>query len=153
LFTLIRDEEAVRKDVNGFADAWNHHDMNAFGALFAPDADFVNVTGGYWKGREEIQLNHEFPHGTVPRDSPGITAPKGIYGIFRSSTLPINQIDVRFLRQDVAVAHTQTELLGDARTKNPRRTLVVMILTQEADRWLIAVLQNTEINRPPKLNR
>jgi hypothetical protein len=68
-------------------------------------------------------------------------------------TLQIKQIDVRFLRQDVAVAHTQTELLGDARTKNPRRTLVVMILTQEADRWLIAVLQNTEINRPPELNR
>jgi len=44
-------------------------------------------------------------------------------------------------------------LLGDARSKTPRRTLAVMILTQEGGRWLIAVAQNTEINRPPELNR
>lgn len=38
-------ELAVRKVVNELQDAWNRHDMNAFGALFASDADFVNVTG------------------------------------------------------------------------------------------------------------
>ena len=148
-----RDEEAVRKAVNGFAEAWNRHDMNTFGALFAPDADFVAVTGVYWKGRNEIQLNHEFTHGTIPIDSAGITAPRGVYGVFKSSTLQIKQIDIPFLRKDVAVSHAQTELLGDARTKNPRRTLAVMILTRESGRWLIAVVQNTEINRPAELNR
>lgn len=147
------DEEAVRSVVNAFPDAWNRHDMDAIGALFAEDADFVNVTGTYWKGRESIQLNHAFTHGAVPIDSAGVTVPKGIYGIFKTSTLHFKQIDVRFLRKDVAVAHIQTELLGDARTKNPRQTLVVMILTREGGRWLIAVAQNTEINRPPALNR
>ena len=127
--------------------------MTAFGALFAPEADFVNVTGARWKGRQEIQLNHAFAHGTIPIDSPGVAAPRAIYGVFKASTLRINQIDVRFLRKDIAVAHVQTELLGDARSKTPRRTLAVMILTQEGGRWLIAVAQNTEINRPPELNR
>ena len=51
------------------------------------------------------------------------------------------------------MAHVQSELQGDARTKDPRRTLLVMILTKENGRWLIAVAQNTEINRPPALNR
>ena len=147
------DEEAVRRVVNGFPEAWNRHDMDAFGALFAPDADFVNVTGNHWKGRESIQLNHAFVHGAVPINSAGVTVPRGIYGIFKTSILHFKQIDVRFLRKDVAVAHVQTELLGDARTKNPRRTLVVMILTLDGGRWLIAVAQNTEINRPPELNR
>ena len=147
------DEEAVRKVVNEFPEAWNRHDMNAFGALFAPDADFVNVVGVRWKGREAIQMNHAFVHGEIPIDTPGITAPKAIYGTFKTSTLLITQVDVRFLRKDVAVAHVQTELLGDARTKNPRRTLAVMILTKERSRWLIAVAQNTEFNRPPELNR
>ena len=105
--------------------------MDAIGALFAEDADFVNVTGTYWKGRESILLNHAFTHGAVPIDSAGVTVPKGIYGIFKTSILHFKQIDVRFLRKDVAVAHIQTELLGDARTKNPRRTLVVMILIRE----------------------
>jgi ketosteroid isomerase-like protein len=147
------DEEAVKRVINGFPEAWNRHDMDAFGALFAPDADFVTVTGNRLKGRDSIQLYHAFVHGAVPIDSAHIAAPRNIYGIFKTSTLNFKQIDVRFLRKDVAVAHVQTELLGDARTKNPRRTLVVMILTQEGGRWLIAVAQNTEINRPPELNR
>jgi ketosteroid isomerase-like protein len=147
------DEEAVRKVVIGFAETWNRHDMNAFGALFTRDADFVNVTGTYWKGRESIQLNHAFTHGAIPEDSAGVTVPKSIYGIFKTSNLTFKQIDVRFLRKDVAVAHVQTELQGDARTKDLRRTLVVMILTKENGQWLVAVAQNTEINRPPTLNR
>ena len=35
------DEGDVRQVVSGFAETWNHHDMEAFGRLFAPDADFV----------------------------------------------------------------------------------------------------------------
>ena len=55
------DEEAVRKVVNGFQETWNRHDMNALGALFTQDADFVNIFGTHWKGRESIQLNtHSF---------------------------------------------------------------------------------------------
>ena len=147
------DEEAVRKVVNGFQEAWNRHEMNAYGALFTPDADFVNVVGTHWKGRESIQLNTAFTHGAIPADSAGVTHPKGAYGIFKTSNLTFKQIDVRFLRKDVAVAHVQSELQGDARTKDTRRTLLVMILTKENGRWLIAVAQNTEINRPPALNR
>jgi len=148
------DEEAVRKVVSEFAEkTWNRHDMNAQGSSFTPDADFVNVVGSHWKGRESIQLNHAFLHGTIPADSAGVTLPKSAYGIFKTSKITHKQVDVRFLRKDVAVVHVQNELVGDARTKDPRRTLLVMILTKENGRWLIAVAQNTEINRPPALNR
>lgn len=147
------DEQAVRKVVNAFPDAWNRHDMNAFGALFAPDADFVNVTGTHWHGRESIQLNHAFAHGVIPIDSPGVALPKPAYGIFKTSVLSFKAIDIRFLHEDVAVAEVQTELLGDARTQNRRRTLLTLVLAQDAGHWLIAVAQNTEISRPPELNR
>ena len=143
----------MRKVVNGFAEAWNRHDTNARGALFTPDADFVNVTGTHWKGRESIQLNTAFLHGAIPADSAGVTLPKSAYGIFKTSKWTIKQIDVRFLRKDVAVVHVHGELQGDARTKDTRRTLLVMILTKENGEWLVAVVQNTEINRPPALNR
>ncbi|HEV2422953.1 MAG TPA: SgcJ/EcaC family oxidoreductase [Candidatus Acidoferrales bacterium] len=147
------DDAAVRKVVNAFPDAWNRHAMQAFGALFTADADFVNVTGTHWHGRTAIQLNHAFVHGTIPAASPGVALPKAAYGIFKTSILQFTQVDVRFLRNDVAVAEVQTELLGDARTKNPRRTFLLVVLTEEAGHWLIAVAQNTEINRPPELNR
>lgn len=147
------DEEAVRKVVNGFPEAWNRHDMNAYGALFTPDADFVNVSGRHWKGRESIQLNTAFLHGAIPADSEGVTVANSAYGAFKTSNWTLKRVDVRFLRKDVAVAHVQSELQGDARTKEPRQTLLVMILTKENGRWLVAVAQNTEVNRPPSLNR
>ena len=145
------DEEAVRRVVNGFAETWNRHDMNAWGALFTPDADFVNVVGTHWKGREAIQLNTAFLHGTIPADSAGVTLPRSGYGIFETSHGTHKQVDVRLLREDVAVTHVQNELQGDARTKDPRHSLLVMILTKQNGRWLVAVAQNTEINRPPAL--
>lgn len=81
-----RDDAAVRRAVDGFADAWNRHDMEAFEALFAPDSEFVNVTGQWWKGHEEIRRNHAFVHGSVERDTASVTLPAHVYGIFKNST-------------------------------------------------------------------
>jgi len=45
------DADDVRNAVAGFATSWNRHDMDAFGRLFAPDAEFVSVAGVVWTGR------------------------------------------------------------------------------------------------------
>lgn len=63
------DEASVRNVVEGFATAWNNHDMDSFGKLFAPDADFVNVTGIHMKGRNEIQSHHSWSHGAIPENT------------------------------------------------------------------------------------
>jgi ketosteroid isomerase-like protein len=142
------DEKDVRNVVAAFAAAWNRHYMDAFGRLFAPDADFVNVAAAWWKGRQEIQAHHAYSHGTIPADSPGFSDGDRLhYGIFRTSTLRFTQVEVRFLTKDVALAHARSELLGDARTPNPRRTLLTFVLTRNDATWLIAAAQNTEINR------
>jgi uncharacterized protein (TIGR02246 family) len=53
----------VRKVVGGFATTWNGHDLDAFGKLFASDAEFVNVAGVLWTGRQSIQAQHAYsPH-------------------------------------------------------------------------------------------
>jgi uncharacterized protein (TIGR02246 family) len=142
------DEEDVRKVVNGFVDSWNHHDMSAFGKLFAADADFVNVAGDWWHGREGIEERHAYAHGAIPVDTPG-DEPR-YWGIFKNSTMHFTQISVRFLRKDVAVAHVSMELVGDARTPNPRRTTATFVLTKQDGGWLIAAAQNTEIERTVK---
>lgn len=143
------DAADVRNAVLGFPAAWNHHDMDAFGKLFAPDADFVNVGGDHWVGQQEIQLQHAYSHGTVPQDSiPG--GNPAHYGIFKHSTMKFTHIDVRFLRRDVAIAHANWELLGDSRTPNPRRGVLTFVLTRQNDRWLVAAAQNTEIHRTVK---
>jgi ketosteroid isomerase-like protein len=145
VYAAPNDEEDVRGVVSGFAETWNHHDMEAFGKLFAPDADFVNVAADWWKGRQTIQREHAYSHGTIPVGTPG--EPPQYYGIFKTSTMRLTQIDVRFLRKDVAVAHASWELLGDARTPNPRSGLFTFVLTRQNGGWLIAAAQNTEIHR------
>lgn len=150
VFAEPNDEEDVRNTVNGFSQSWNRHDMDAFGKLFTTDADFVNVAGDWWKGRRDIQMQHAYSHGTIPADTKGFEAVRVYYGIFKSSTIRFTQIDVRFLRKDVAVAHASWEAFGDTRTPNPRHGLFTFLLARQDGSWLIAAAQNTEINRTVK---
>ena len=144
------DEASVRNVVAGFATAWNHHDMESFGNLFAPDADFVNVTGILMKGRDEIQSHHAWAHGAIPESTQvPQTLPKN-YGIFKNTTMKFDNIDVRFLRKDVALAHVNWQLSGDARTSTPRRGIFLFVLNRGEEGWQIAAAQNTEINRTVK---
>lgn len=140
----------VKSFVQGFATDWNRHDMEAFGKLFAPDADFVNVGGSWWKGRKEIQMKHAWSHGAIPRDTPGFDKADPHYGIFKSSTMKFSDIEARFLRKDVAIARVRWKLLGDTRTSNARRGMLIFVITREKGGWLIAAAQNTEINRTVK---
>jgi ketosteroid isomerase-like protein len=145
------DAEDVRNVVAGLATTWNRHDLDAFGKLFAPDADFVNVAGVLWTGRQSIQAQHAYIHGVIPADSAGFSEEdRRYYGIFKNSTLKLDQIDVRFLRKEVAIAHVNWELLGDSRTQNARRGVFMFVLTRQNAGWLIAAAQNTEINRTVK---
>lgn len=144
------DADQVREAVAGFSQAWNHHDMVAFGRIFAPDADFVNVGGVRMKGRQDIQMHHAYSHGAIPADANVPGASRAHYGIFKSSVMRFARIDVRFLRSDVAVAHVNWELSGDSRTPNPRRGVLTFVLTRQNGHWLIAAAQNTEIARTVK---
>lgn len=141
------DEDGVRKTMNRFAEAWNRHDMDALAALFAADADFVNVGGRWLKGRQEIHADHAFKHATIRPDSPGVNAPARAYGIFRMSTFRLDRIEVRFIHDDVAVAHGEWTLLGDARTSEPRNGMMSFVVMRDRDHWVVSAAQNTEINR------
>jgi ketosteroid isomerase-like protein len=151
LLAAPNDAEEVHNVVAGFATTWNRHDLDAFGKLFAPDADFVNVAGVLWTGRQSIQAQHAYSHGVIPENSPGFgEEDRRYYGIFKNSTLEFDQIDVRLLRKGVAIAHVNWKLLGDDRTQNPRRGVFIFVLTRQTVGWLIAAAQNTEINRAVK---
>jgi uncharacterized protein (TIGR02246 family) len=141
------NQDAARKAVNDFAETWNRHDMAAFGILFMMDADFVNVGGRWWKGRDDIQRNHAFMHATIAQDASGVDVPARAYGLFKTSTYRFDRIDVRFLGNDLAVAHGAWTMTGDARTSEPRHGMMTFVLKLDGGRWLIAAAQNTEIAR------
>lgn len=127
------EEASVNAVVQAFAACWNAHDMASFGALFAPDADFVNVVGMRWRGRTAIQAAHEASHASM----------------FRSSRLTLDSTDVTLLAPSVAVSRSEWTLVGhtgpDGQPLPPRRGYLTHVLQQQGATWLIVASQNTDI--------
>jgi len=63
------DESEAVALVTRVEAAWNAHDMTRFAAYFTEEADFVNVGGWWWRGRQEIEQNHAALHSTIFQDS------------------------------------------------------------------------------------
>jgi len=134
---LSSNEQAVRAVGSQVIETWNAHDMKAFAELFRDDAEFVNVYGMWWTGRERIKAEHEATHATV----------------FRQSRLSVNKIQVKFLRTDVASLHVLWDLtelaLPNGQALPDRKGVLVYVLVKDAGEWRIAVGQNTDIAPPP----
>jgi uncharacterized protein (TIGR02246 family) len=141
-------DEAVTRALGCFADGWNRHDMTAFGQCFAADADFVNVTAQWWKGRSAIQKNHAYLHGTVAvSDASDVTVPPRSHGIFKTSTLTFTSTAMRLARPDLAIARASWQMTGDTRTPAPRSGVMMLVVVNQGDGWHIVAVQNTEIAR------
>src|SRR5450432_3169888 len=93
---MNQETERVLAIVSAFAEAWNQHDMAAFADLFAPDAEFVNVVGIWWKGKESIRKAHEFTHSSM----------------FKHSRLSILATEVRFPVEQIAIARSTWSMEG-----------------------------------------
>ena len=78
------DVEAVARS---YVSAWNAHDMNAMRATLASDAEWVNVVGMHWRGRDQIVFAHAAMHA----------------GMFRNNRLNLKAISSRQLAPGVAV--------------------------------------------------
>jgi uncharacterized protein (TIGR02246 family) len=111
-------------------EAWNRHDAKAYSDLFTQDADLINVVGWWWKGRPQIEQKLTDAYTFV----------------FRESTLNINEVEVKFLTPEIAVAHVRWSM-GGARTPKgipePRQGVQTLVLQKNAGKWLIAAFQNT----------
>jgi uncharacterized protein (TIGR02246 family) len=123
----------VERVVAAFAGAWNQHDMEAFAELFAPDAEFVNVVGMWWRGRAEIKAAHEFTHSAM----------------FKSSHLTILETTVRFPAPQLAIARSrwllENHVSPDGATLPARSGVLVNVLALRDGRWSIIDSQNTDI--------
>lgn len=126
------DEADVRAVVAHQGDTWSRHDAPAYAALFTEDCDVVNVLGWWWKGRSELETK--------------LTA--GFVFVFRDSKLTITDVQTRFLKPDVAVAHARWTMTGAMNPAGgapaPSTGIQTLVLTRTAEgRWLIAEFQNT----------
>jgi uncharacterized protein (TIGR02246 family) len=123
----------VNRVVAAFADTWNRHDIGALAELFAPDAEFVNVVGMWWKGRTEIKQAHEFTHSTI----------------FRNSRLTIADASIRLPTPELAIARARWRLEGhtspEGATLPPRDGILVYLVALKDGKWSIIDTQNTDV--------
>ena len=118
-----------------FAEAWNAHDMQAFGRLFHPDATFVNRFGTYWRGVDQIIAGHAPIHATIYSDS----------------TLANDAPDVDPISDDAAILHFWSRLsAGAAHPAGPHDvdTLIVAVVTHRGSEWRIQTAQNVTLVDP-----
>jgi uncharacterized protein (TIGR02246 family) len=117
----------------GFAAAWNAADPVALAALFAEDADFVNVVGLWWTNRNQIRDNHAY----------------GFRHMFPDTVIVLDRITVRELGADVAVVHASWTMNGQItptgeKAGTRRGVISFTTVRQQSGRWLAVSAQNTD---------
>ena len=133
----VKDEEAIRKVLADFAEAWNKHDAKAFSMVFAEDADFTNVRGMSAHGRAEVEKFH------APRFAT----------IFKETHQKTTDTKIRFIRPDVAAVDVLWEMTG-AKTQEGqeiplRKGLLNLVMTKDDARWFITVMHNMNLPDSP----
>lgn len=126
------DRETLARLPQKFAEAWNRHDGVALGALFASDADFVNVLGMHWRGRAEIAEMHS----------------RLLATIFAESKLVIDEVECRLLGSDAAAVRAGWTMTGHVPVagtwENERTGLLLLIAARNGEAWELVDAQNTD---------
>ena len=127
------NEAAVRGLIKAFVDSWNRHDMKMLAALFAEDADFVDVFGNWFKNRIAIEQALTRRHATV----------------FKDSLFTEKDFAVRFVKPDLAIVHLVIELSGAIDRQGhqvpPALGVITSVVHGVAGSWRIIALQNTTV--------
>jgi uncharacterized protein (TIGR02246 family) len=138
---------AIGSTLARFTESWNLHDTQAIASLFAEDADFVNVLGMHFKGRQEIEDVHDELHRTR----------------FRHTRVRQLRHEIQFLSDEIALAHVLWEMTGDITMPHSddngvRRGVITHVMMKsekhgQGEVWLFRATQNTDIARVPGMEK
>ena len=127
------DRVALEKIVGQLEAAWKAMDGSAFAAPFAADADFVNIRGEHFRGRDAIAAGHTAIFRTI----------------YAGSTTRMTIEGARMLRAEVALVRVHSLLDAPAGPLAGRHgARFSLVLTREPGGWEIAALHNT-LEAPP----
>src|SRR5262252_5973574 len=92
---MAEQAERVASEILGKLErAWNAGDGDAWGSLFAEDADFVTVRGDYFRTRADIAAGHHAIFSTI----------------YKGSVNRYELLRARPLGDDLVLAHTHAAL-------------------------------------------
>jgi uncharacterized protein (TIGR02246 family) len=135
-------EESIRQIIAEHNAAWNVGDAVAWTKDFADDADFINILGTHYQGKEETRQRHAELFSTI----------------FKGSEVRVDVWKVRFVGSSGAVVETTHELRGFSRLPPGIRptlegeilkTRMKYVFETQAGKWVIVSAQNTAIAPRP----
>jgi len=128
------DDAAVRKLVADIEKSWNTHDMKLLATLFREDAEFVNVVGLHWRGRDAIVKAHAVFHETM----------------FKDCRLKTDSIQIRSIGPENAIAVVTTTqdrfTTPDGHVMPKGQTKQTYVFEKGSDGWTIVHGQNVRID-------
>lgn len=125
------DRLGIENAINSYVNAWNHNKGKGFGDSFTQDADFVNIFGMNFSGRDEIEKRHVEILSTF----------------LKNSIFEVQKICLREAAKDIAIAlvHWKVEGFKSPNSENPSTIYGVFSHTfiKEEGVWKITACQNT----------
>ena len=131
--STAEDEAAIRSVMAKGAEAFNQHDAAAAAAVYAADADLVNVRGDHLKGSVAIERGLERAFATR----------------YREARIKRGDVTIRFIRPDVALAYVTNEISGAGEAGSGgapvQREIGLRVFVKDGGVWRIAALHNTPV--------
>jgi uncharacterized protein (TIGR02246 family) len=131
---LSAEEAELKTTLLQIIERFNRHELRPPESPgFTADADFVNVEGRWMKGVDEIRQGHRAESTTSLRDA----------------KVELIELDIRFIRPDVAVVHQLHLMTGSRRPDGtllpPHKQITTRILVKERGEWITTAFQNTRV--------
>ncbi len=126
---MTDEEHPLYEIVEKLETAWNKYDSVAWTALFADDADFIHILGGYFNGHTAIERGHRAIFDTI----------------YKGSRNKFTVQKVRFVRADVAIVFVFAELMFymDGQEKHIQARPTLIAAKDQDGFWKIVFFQNT----------
>lgn len=132
LFALNNtDRNAIDKIVEHFTHAWNEHEGKGSGDYYAQDADFVNIFGMAFAGKQEIETRHVKIHETF----------------LKGSIFEVIETKVREAKPEVVIAQVYWKVTNIQKPgAETMKGIFTHTLVKNNGSWEIASTQNTLIS-------
>jgi uncharacterized protein (TIGR02246 family) len=132
LFALnTNDRNAIDKIVEHFTHAWNDSEGKGSGDYYAQDADFVNIFGTAFAGKQEIETRHVKIHETF----------------LKGSIFEVTETKVREAKPEVVIAQVYWKVTHIQKSgAETMKGIFTHTFVKNNGTWEIASTQNTLIS-------
>ena len=128
------DEKAINAQINAFINSWNKHDFTDIQKYTTEDIEFINPLGVQWNGRKQVQYALQSFH----------------ENIFKNTDMKKVSSDVRFLTNDIAIAHVTdhigTFMLQDNKPGGNNDNISTYVFIKQNGIWLMTSGHVTQVD-------